>query len=46
MGRACSTIEEEEECIYDFYGRTGRKDSQERPRCKLEDNIKMDLEEI
>jgi hypothetical protein len=46
MGRECSTIGEEEECIYDFGWKVGRKELLRRPRRRWEDNIRMDLREI
>jgi hypothetical protein len=45
MGRAC-TSGEDEECIEDIGGKARRKELLGRPRCRLVDNIKMDLEEI
>jgi hypothetical protein len=46
MGRACSTHEDEEECVYNFGGKPEGKRPLGRPRRWWVDNIKMDLREI
>jgi hypothetical protein len=45
MGRGCSTHEIEDECIQAFGGETTEKEALGRPRCRWEDNIKIDLRE-
>jgi hypothetical protein len=46
MGRACSTLKGEEECIYDIDGKATRKEISRKPRRRWVDNIKMDLREV
>jgi hypothetical protein len=46
MGGACSPNGGEVERIRDFGGKARRKETLGRPRCRQEDNIKMDLREI
>jgi hypothetical protein len=46
MERACSTHERGDECVHSFSGRTRRKESLGRPRCRWKDTIIMDLREI
>jgi hypothetical protein len=43
MGRSCSTHGREAECVYEFDGKAGRKESITKTYRRLEDNIKMDL---
>jgi hypothetical protein len=43
MGGACSTYEREERVLV---GNHERKRPLRRPRCRWEDNIKMDLQEV
>jgi len=46
MGGACSTYGEEERCIQDFGGESEGRRPLGTPRCRWEDNIKMDLQEV
>jgi hypothetical protein len=46
LGVACSTHEGKEECIQDFGGKPEKKGQLERPRCRWENNVIMDLGEI
>jgi hypothetical protein len=46
LSRACSTHGGEEERIYGFGGKAGRKRLLEKPRRRWEDSIKMDLKEL
>jgi hypothetical protein len=46
MGRAYNTYGGENECIYDFVGRSRRKRTLGRLRSMCEDNTKMYLGEI
>jgi hypothetical protein len=36
MGRACSTHESEEECVYDFGGKARRKEATKKPYTQVE----------
>jgi hypothetical protein len=45
MGRVYSMNGREEDCVYIIGGKRERKRPQERPRCSLVDNIKIDLGE-
>ena len=46
MDRECSAYEGEERRVQDFGGETWRDRPLGRPRRRLEDNIKMDLQEV
>ena len=46
IGWACGTCERQESCTQDFGGETFGKESLGRPRCKWEDNFKMDIQEV
>ena len=46
MGRACNQNEKAKYPFKILTGETMRKRPLERPRRKLEDNIRMDLEEV
>jgi hypothetical protein len=46
MGRACSTNEGEEQCIYDINGKARRKELLGKTKMYVVDNIKMDISEI
>jgi hypothetical protein len=46
IGGACSTNREEERYIQGFGGKTWGKETTSRPRSRLEDNIKMDPQEV
>jgi hypothetical protein len=42
----CSTLEKEEECIYEFSRESEGKGSLRRPKRRWEDNIDVDLKAI
>jgi len=46
MGGACDTYEEGRGVYRVLVGRTEEKRPLRRPRCRWEDNIKMDLQEV
>jgi hypothetical protein len=46
VDRACRTHGRREKGVQDFGGKARRKKPLERPRCRWEDGIKMDLREI
>jgi hypothetical protein len=46
MGKACSTHEEKSNAYRILVGKPERMRPLERPSCRWEDNIKMDLREI
>ena len=46
MGRACASMEEGRGVHKVLVGKPEGKRSLERPRCRCEDNIKMDLKEV
>jgi hypothetical protein len=46
MGGACSTYGGEQKCIQALGGKTEGKRPLGRPRCRMEFNIKMDLQEV
>ena len=46
MGRTCSTYGEIQKCIEILVGKPEGKRPLGRPRCRWEDNIKMDLREV
>jgi hypothetical protein len=46
MGRACSTNGEKRNAYRIFLGKPDGKRPLGRPRCRLVDNIKMDLREV
>jgi hypothetical protein len=46
MGKACSVIGREEECIENFGGKSRSKENATRLTRKREYNIKIDLREI
>ena len=46
MGGACGTNGGMERCVQGFGGKPDCKRPLGRPRCRWEDNIKMDLEEV
>jgi hypothetical protein len=46
MCRACSTNGGEEECVQAIGRKARRKGAIGSPRCRLVDNIKMDLGEV
>jgi hypothetical protein len=46
MGGACSTYVGEERCIQVLVVKPEGKIPLGRPRCRWEDNIKMDLQEV
>ena len=46
MGGACSACGGEERCILGFGGKPEGKSPLERPKCRWENNIKMDLQEV
>jgi hypothetical protein len=46
MDGACSAYGGEDRCVQSFGEETGGKRLTVRPRCRWEDNIKMDLQEV
>jgi len=46
MGGACSACEGEERCIRALVGKHEGKRPLDRHRCRWEDNIKIDLQEV
>jgi hypothetical protein len=46
MCRACNTYEGKERCIHGFGEKLEGRKPHERPRCRWEDNNKMDLREM
>ena len=46
MGRSCSRLEEGRSAFKILTGKPTRKRPSGRPRCRWEDNIRMDLKEI
>ena len=46
MGRERGLIEEKIDAYRGFIGKPGGKRALERHRCRLDDNIKMDLTEV
>ena len=46
MGAVCSAYGGGESCVQDFGGNTEGKRPLGRRRCRWEDNIKMDLQEV
>jgi hypothetical protein len=46
MGGACGTYGKEERCIQGLVVRPKGESPLERPRCSLEDNIKVDRHEV
>jgi len=46
MGGACSSYEEKRDVYRVLVGKPERKKPLGRPRCRWEDNIKMDLQEV
>jgi hypothetical protein len=46
MGGVCSTYGDEERCLEGFVEQPEGRRSLGRPRRRLEDNIKMDLQEV
>ena len=46
MGRTCIRLGDIQKCNKVLVGRPEGKRSSERPRCRWEDNIKMDLREV
>jgi hypothetical protein len=46
MGGACSSIERRERRVRVLVGKPEGKRPLGRPRCRLEDNIKVDLQEV
>jgi len=46
MGGACGTHGREERCILGLVVRPKGESPFERPRCRLEDNIKVDLQKV
>jgi hypothetical protein len=45
MGGTCNTHVSYEKCVQSFVGKLEGKRALGRPRCRWEDNIKMDLRE-
>jgi hypothetical protein len=46
MGGTYSMIGRDEKFVQDFCGKTKGKRPHRRPRCRWDDNIRMDLREI
>jgi hypothetical protein len=46
MGRLCSTLGREEDCLRGLVGKPEGKRTLRRPKRRWEDNIKIDLREI